>query len=239
MALLGQVSIEPVFTAHPTESTRRTLLRQQQRIARLLLDGLDPSRTPAERRAMRRARAHGTHDRLADRRQLPRAADRGGRARARAVLHRRGDLRGHPGLLRGGRGGAGQGLRRRGRRDRSVPEMLQFRLVGRRRHGRPPGRARQDDSRELQPSPPADRQPVLPRGAGAGREAEPEREPRRGVARDQRPDRGLPEPGAGRAGVRRRPATTGCRTACCSGRSRSACGRPTTAVPASTIASSN
>jgi phosphoenolpyruvate carboxylase len=50
LALLGQVRFEPVFTAHPTESTRRTLLRQQQRIARLMLDGLDPSRTPAERR---------------------------------------------------------------------------------------------------------------------------------------------------------------------------------------------
>jgi phosphoenolpyruvate carboxylase len=50
-ALLRQVSIEPVFTAHPTESTRRTLLRQQQRIARLLIDRLDPTQTPAERRA--------------------------------------------------------------------------------------------------------------------------------------------------------------------------------------------
>jgi phosphoenolpyruvate carboxylase len=50
-ALLGQVSVEPVFTAHPTESTRRTLLRQQQRIARLLIDRLDPSQTPGERRA--------------------------------------------------------------------------------------------------------------------------------------------------------------------------------------------
>ena len=50
-ALLGQVSIEPVFTAHPTESTRRTLLRQQQRIARLLIDRLDPSQTPGERHA--------------------------------------------------------------------------------------------------------------------------------------------------------------------------------------------
>jgi phosphoenolpyruvate carboxylase len=48
-ALLGQVNIEPVFTAHPTESTRRTLLRQQQRIARLLIERLDPSQTPAER----------------------------------------------------------------------------------------------------------------------------------------------------------------------------------------------
>jgi phosphoenolpyruvate carboxylase len=50
LALLGRVRFEPVFTAHPTESTRRTLLRQQQRIARLMLDGLDPACTPAERR---------------------------------------------------------------------------------------------------------------------------------------------------------------------------------------------
>jgi phosphoenolpyruvate carboxylase len=50
IALLGQISIEPVFTAHPTESTRRTLLRQQQRIAHLLTSRLDPSLTPAERR---------------------------------------------------------------------------------------------------------------------------------------------------------------------------------------------
>jgi phosphoenolpyruvate carboxylase len=50
LALLGRVRFEPVFTAHPTESTRRTLLRQQQRIARLMLDGLDPARTPGERR---------------------------------------------------------------------------------------------------------------------------------------------------------------------------------------------
>ncbi|HET7203577.1 MAG TPA: phosphoenolpyruvate carboxylase [Steroidobacteraceae bacterium] len=48
--LLGTLSIEPVFTAHPTESTRRTLLRQQQRIASLLLSRLDPSLTPPERR---------------------------------------------------------------------------------------------------------------------------------------------------------------------------------------------
>jgi phosphoenolpyruvate carboxylase len=51
LALLARVRVEPVFTAHPTESTRRTLLRQQQRVARLMLDGLDPTRTPAELRA--------------------------------------------------------------------------------------------------------------------------------------------------------------------------------------------
>jgi phosphoenolpyruvate carboxylase len=49
--LLTGLSIQPVLTAHPTESTRRTLLRQQQRIARLLIDRLDPTRTPAEQRA--------------------------------------------------------------------------------------------------------------------------------------------------------------------------------------------
>jgi phosphoenolpyruvate carboxylase len=52
LALLAQISIEPVFTAHPTESTRRTLLRQQQRVARLLMAQLDPSQTPAERAAI-------------------------------------------------------------------------------------------------------------------------------------------------------------------------------------------
>ena len=49
LELLVQLSIEPVLTPHPTESTRRTLLRQQQRIARLLIGRLDPSQTPSER----------------------------------------------------------------------------------------------------------------------------------------------------------------------------------------------
>ncbi|MBS0393687.1 MAG: phosphoenolpyruvate carboxylase [Proteobacteria bacterium] len=49
--LLGRLCVYPVFTAHPTESMRRTILRKQQQIAELLLDRLDPSMTPAERRA--------------------------------------------------------------------------------------------------------------------------------------------------------------------------------------------
>jgi len=52
VGLLGRLRIEPVFTPHPTESTRRTLLRQRQRIARLLTQRLDPSLTPGERRSI-------------------------------------------------------------------------------------------------------------------------------------------------------------------------------------------
>ncbi len=42
--------VEPVFTAHPTEATRRIILEKQERIAHLLLDRLDPSRTSHEER---------------------------------------------------------------------------------------------------------------------------------------------------------------------------------------------
>src|SRR5690606_35734927 len=51
---VGRLSIEPVFTAHPTEVTRRTLLLKQQRIARHLLDKLDPYLTPQESSAILR-----------------------------------------------------------------------------------------------------------------------------------------------------------------------------------------
>ena len=48
-ALLQEMLVEPVFTAHPTEAIRRTILAKEQRIARLLIDRLqhtDP--TPSE-----------------------------------------------------------------------------------------------------------------------------------------------------------------------------------------------
>ena len=48
LALLGQLRVEPVLAAHPTESTRRTLLRQQQRVARLLMSRLELAQTDAE-----------------------------------------------------------------------------------------------------------------------------------------------------------------------------------------------
>ena len=51
VAVLPQLRIEPVFTAHPTEATRRTLLEKEQVIGRLLVERLDPSLTPEEERA--------------------------------------------------------------------------------------------------------------------------------------------------------------------------------------------
>ena len=49
--LIGELRIEPVFAAHASESTRRTLLRKQQRIAQNLLDRLDPTLTPNDARS--------------------------------------------------------------------------------------------------------------------------------------------------------------------------------------------
>jgi phosphoenolpyruvate carboxylase len=52
LELLGTLRIEPVFAAHSIESTRKTLLHKQQRIAQLLLDRLDPTLTPHETRTI-------------------------------------------------------------------------------------------------------------------------------------------------------------------------------------------
>ncbi|MDP7661625.1 MAG: phosphoenolpyruvate carboxylase, partial [Gammaproteobacteria bacterium] len=46
--LLQQLEIEPVFTAHPTETTRRTVLRKQQNIVRHMVDMQNPALTPQE-----------------------------------------------------------------------------------------------------------------------------------------------------------------------------------------------
>ena len=51
LALIGSLSIEPVFTAHPTEPTRRTILRKEQQIVKHLVDMLNPTMTPQESNA--------------------------------------------------------------------------------------------------------------------------------------------------------------------------------------------
>jgi len=48
LELIASMSIEPVFAAHPTESTRRTILRKQQSIAHDLLERLNPVLTHTE-----------------------------------------------------------------------------------------------------------------------------------------------------------------------------------------------
>lgn len=56
--LLAESRVVPVFTAHPTEATRRVILEKQRRIADLLIARLDPSRTPrAERSILARIRS--------------------------------------------------------------------------------------------------------------------------------------------------------------------------------------
>jgi len=49
--LLNNLSIEPIFTAHPTEPTRRTILRKEQNIVKHLVDLLNPTMTPQETRS--------------------------------------------------------------------------------------------------------------------------------------------------------------------------------------------
>jgi phosphoenolpyruvate carboxylase len=46
--VLNAIKIQPVFTTHPTEVTRRTLLRKEQGIARHLVEMMDPYLTPQE-----------------------------------------------------------------------------------------------------------------------------------------------------------------------------------------------
>jgi phosphoenolpyruvate carboxylase len=48
LAVLADLRIEPIFTAHPTESARRTQLRRQQRMADSLLERLNPNLDPQE-----------------------------------------------------------------------------------------------------------------------------------------------------------------------------------------------
>lgn len=48
-ALFKTILIQPVFTAHPTEPTRRTILQKEQRIVRQLIEMLNPTMTFQEK----------------------------------------------------------------------------------------------------------------------------------------------------------------------------------------------
>ena len=48
LELINQLEIMPVFTPHPTETTRRTMLRKQQHIIRLMVEIQNPALTPQE-----------------------------------------------------------------------------------------------------------------------------------------------------------------------------------------------
>ena len=60
LALIGSMSIEPVFTGHPTESTRRTILRKQQHIAQDMLERHIPGSTAAERSRVANCNRHNS-----------------------------------------------------------------------------------------------------------------------------------------------------------------------------------
>jgi len=49
--LVSALHIEPVFTAHPTEAVRRSLLEKEQTVIRCLVDDIDRGLTPQERQA--------------------------------------------------------------------------------------------------------------------------------------------------------------------------------------------
>ena len=108
--LLARLRIEPVFTAHPSEATRRTVLEKQQRIAQRLVERLDPSLTPAEERVLwARVRAEVTSAWQTEKQHHERPTVADEMEHVSVLSHRR-RLPGGADVLRDARGGAGRDL---------------------------------------------------------------------------------------------------------------------------------
>ena len=164
LALIGSMSIEPVFAAHPTESTRRTILRKQQRIAQDLLERLNPSLIRAELDTLwARVRLEITS--IWQTEEHPREGLTVADEREHVlfylieILYRVVPLfyEEIEAALAHAYGGAGRVARR--------AEHPALRLLGGRRHGRQCRRARQDHPRDPAPASAADRLDLLRRSA--------------------------------------------------------------------------
>ncbi len=160
LALLGSLRIEPVFAAHSMESTRRTLLRKQQRVAQHLLDRLDPMLTPQDSRNLWSSiRVELTTAWQTE--ELPRERLTVGDEREQVLFYLIEILyRVVPAFYEE----IAQALEKRyGVPADSIelPPILRFGSWVGWRHGRQPGRARQDDSRDARPAAADDPQQLL------------------------------------------------------------------------------
>ena len=188
LELVSSMSIEPVFAAHPTESTRRTILRKQQHIAQNLFERLNPVAHTYGNRNVVGTGAPRDHEHMANRRPSQGRAHRRRRAGARVVLLDRDPVPRHPAVLRRSRVSArqrvlgGRGIARRA-------QYFAFRILGRRRHGWQRRRAWQDHSRDAASPSAIDRIDVFRGMRPARGNIEPERKPGRNRCSPRAPHR--------------------------------------------------